>query len=457
MHTKQKILTYKGKLSLKPSHIIYSLGLLGFYWYGLTVFIGPDGHLIATGLLVLAFFSYWIRRIWYQFRQNKLFWLSLTLTCYVLLRTLIACLEYPDTISYQIEMGLITAHMCGLPAFLLIPWIINPINIRRIDAFLLIIIISFIANIILTIDANQILKLVTPTNYFYINRHLRMNPNTAGLLVDFLVLGLMTVGIHWLSQIKRNHKIQHFILSTALWTVIVWLLCSILISSESRSAWIALILTITIAIMITLLLCLKASDRFKKSSITFIIIFICFSTITIWINMNQIKEELTKEKESILKVVKGQFNNIPQHSVGKRISAYKFAIQKIIERPILGWGPGTFELLVKNEARNSIKHLKHAHNVILRILFQYGLLGTLIVLFIFFIAIKTVIKELLNNNLPKEWVIFITGSVFMYIIFSQTAPTIAHQQYRYILIFLQCIIFAINIEHESPYNFRANK
>ena len=75
------------------------------------------------------------------------------------------------------------------------------------------------------------------------------------------------------------------------------------------------------------------------------------------------------------------FNNFPDNSLSlieayPRLEIWRFSIENILKRPVLGWGGGTFPILYETLKG---KWIGHPHNIIFEIAFNYGLLTAVII------------------------------------------------------------------------------
>ena len=74
------------------------------------------------------------------------------------------------------------------------------------------------------------------------------------------------------------------------------------------------------------------------------------------------------------------FNNFPDQSIGlsdayPRLEIWKFSIENILKRPLLGWGGGSFPIV--HETFKG-KWVGHTHNIIFELAFNYGVLTAVI-------------------------------------------------------------------------------
>lgn len=434
--------SFKNLLLERYKQLVYFLGLFGFYWYTLTLFLGPDGHLISIVLLLIAFFAYWIRRIWPELRYCSLFWLALAITMYIILRTFFAYIEFPETRAYQIEMGLQLTHLGGLATLLLVPWLSEENKMFRADWILILITISYLGNIYLVLDWSQIWAMISPYKSFYINHELRFNPNSAGLLSGIILLALLSFGLRWLGLIKQNKGLLACLVAFFLWIAAIWIFVFITLSSDSRSGWIAMSIVFPFSIGVLIYYYFNKSQKFLNTSIIFLICIFVAIFIAGWHQSDRIIHEFTKESETLTKLAHLNFNNLPQHSVGKRISLWKTGNELFAKRPIFGWGPGTIRHLIHVNANPTTKHLNDLHSVPLQLLVQIGIVGTLLFMALIILAMIEIIRAGKEKYIPIELTIFLLGSLSMYIIFTTINFPFHMEQFRYMFLIILSFSFS---------------
>ena len=84
---------------------------------------------------------------------------------------------------------------------------------------------------------------------------------------------------------------------------------------------------------------------------------------------------------------------------------WQYAITFIKERPLWGWGSGTFPHLIEN---STAYWRGHPHNLVLELAFSFGLLITLIIVLNFIQKISLKLKKKWEN-----WRIYNSESLFL--------------------------------------------
>mgnify|MGYP001169338946 CR=1 FL=1 len=194
-------------------------------------------------------------------------------------------------------------------------------------------------------------------------------------------------------------------------TIICLLFIVSLLLTNSRNSWIGMLFSIQIIF------------GFETMFIIIPLLILLFFILTLFISLvpSSIKDVLVTFFPINI------FNNFPDNSLSfyesyPRLEIWKFSIENILRRPLLGWGGGSFPIVYESLKG---KWIGHPHNIIFELAFSYGLLTAVIIsskvfqyLYKFYKLIKyytnSKIKSI-NHNLvfEKAWfssILFITYS-----------------------------------------------
>lgn len=143
-------------------------------------------------------------------------------------------------------------------------------------------------------------------------------------------------------------------------TAIICLLIVIsIILTNSRNAWLGMIVTIPVMI--------------GFEYIFWFIPLILSIGLVITFSISLIPSNLREELVSFFTI--NIFNNFPENSISldesfPRLGIWSFSLRAISERPLFGWGGGTFGILHKTF---NGKWIGHPHNIILELAINYGI------------------------------------------------------------------------------------
>ena len=202
------------------------------------------------------------------------------------------------------------------------------------------------------------------------------NPNYSGLWLTMmwpLSIALMKEKIHFKEFLKS--KIMF---------IIVILITTFAVLTNSRNAWAGLFLSIPIFLG-------KKSLRWYLPLILIIVLFIFASFLPfIPLEIKDLSEALIpKTVENKFSEIILNFNTFP------RIDIWNNAIQYILQKPLFGWGAGSFPFLynLKTGFWNN-----HTHNLFLELSISYGII---VAFLIYYVYIKTLVKSY-NNIFVKK-------------------------------------------------------
>jgi len=170
-------------------------------------------------------------------------------------------------------------------------------------------------------------------------------------------------------------------------TIICLLFIVCLLLTNSRNSWIGMFITIQIMFGFETILLV----------IPLLVLSIFLLTFLISVIPISIRDTLT----NLLPI--NILNNFPDNSVSlteayPRLGIWKFSIDNILERPLFGWGGGSFPIVYETSKNNWIGH---PHNIIFEIAFNYGLLTALLICSKIFKSLYKFYKSIANYDQMK--------------------------------------------------------
>jgi O-antigen ligase len=142
----------------------------------------------------------------------------------------------------------------------------------------------------------------------------------------------------------------------------------------------------------------------------FILMIICVVSLIVF-TPKQFETEI--RFENLLQFEELKFSG--EASILNRVESYKLSWQMFQERPVFGWGLGSFNGF-KNIKWTTIQ--KYPHNILLELLAETGVVGCLLFLFLCYLIIKKIFRDksmMLNQNLSLRFFLLLTFifSLFM--------------------------------------------
>ena len=183
-----------------------------------------------------------------------------------------------------------------------------------------------------------------------------------------------------------------------------------LIFSYSRAAWVSLLASLVIA----LILALKMPKKVLLFASVVSVVALCLSAGAIWQRMDSTTEDSSGDLKTHLK---SSSNISTDQSNLERINRWKSAFRMFKEKPVLGWGPGTYQFLYapyqysgdKTEISTDFGDAGNSHSEYLGSLSESGLPGALIFILVILFSLVSGIKVLYQNT--NRFTFFFTVSV----------------------------------------------
>ncbi len=213
--------------------------------------------------------------------------------------------------------------------------------------------------------------------------------------------------------------------------VIFWIfMCSIsamgIVFSQSRSAWLA---SVIIIIPIVFYHLYKTNQiKFKAVALLAIISI----GITFLTNLPEIAEQrVASGKEVFKKLIEGNIDfqaaTITDSSILERYKLYELFLEKWKERPILGYGPGTSEILLKRVGSHyeQLSRYDHFHNVVFDLLPQLGVVGLILYAGCFCIIIRQLVHGKRHAHIELDYYLVALGGFSLIAVAGQFAQPLA--------------------------------
>ncbi|MGD0582956.1 MAG: O-antigen ligase family protein [Bacteroidales bacterium] len=159
--------------------------------------------------------------------------------------------------------------------------------------------------------------------------------------------------------------------------------------SYSRAAW----LSLSVSAVVTLILILKVSWKIIIPALTILVIIIITTWSSMLIRLNENRQDSSLNLEKQLRSIA---NIRTDASNLERINRWKSALRMSAERPLFGWGPGTYQFTYapfqmaseKTQISTNWGEGGNAHSDYLGLLAEAGIPGMIIYLALIFVILK---------------------------------------------------------------------
>lgn len=229
---------------------------------------------------------------------------------------------------------------------------------------------------------------------------------------------------NWQNPAFMNYIDHNIYLAFSLFVTLFLLLCG---HTNKKSR--------VILIIISMLFLLSLyTENGRSGQLAFIFIYLLFSILTFWhkksiiflsvlgiVGINVSAYFLSsnfKKRIDNIQIQLDQLEKNKVNSLNTRYYLYKYSFEKIKEKPLLGYGTGSFVKEFSSISEHATKIIagvhKTPHNNYLFVWFELGLLGLLVFLCIFFFQLKA------YNSLNQGYFRMIFPAVFLVIMLTDT-------------------------------------
>ena len=169
--------------------------------------------------------------------------------------------------------------------------------------------------------------------------------------------------------------------------IICFLFLTCILLTNSRNSWLGMFFSIQIMLGFDTIFLLIPLMLFAFICLTFIISILPISVRNYFFSFVPIN----------------LFNNFPDQSIGfseayPRLEIWKFSIENILKRPLLGWGGGSFPIVYETFKG---KWIGHPHNIIFELAFNYGVITAFILSSRISQYLYKYYKLIANYSVPK--------------------------------------------------------
>jgi O-antigen ligase len=372
-------------------------GLVGLYVFSFFAFLGHSAS--AAGLLLMLF-SLFGRPAESQsiVRNDPILWLGGAFAGYLVLHAVIA------DISPAAQWGAIH-EWARLFLFVVIAWWMRG-DPKRIYVSLALALLGFFVRLAIDGSASDIETMLDGgrTGFAY-------SINFAGILSGACLITLVLAAP---LVIKRPLKINGRLLIILCWVSCLAVTYQVHIAAQRRGAWIATAIGLVVALAVF------AYRSASGQQLQKLVLAIALLVPVALYNAGVFADHISRDRATLSALLHGaDMEQIEiKGSAAIRLHMLHFGLKRWLERPLLGWGPGTevlsdldyraFEDPLDRLQARELPHT-HLHNQIVTVLVQLGAIGAgFFVVLIYFVVREMVIahrKELL----PAELFALISG------------------------------------------------
>jgi O-antigen ligase len=383
------------------------VGLAALYLFAFSGGWSTAGIYSGLALMLLALLPQ-APLVWRKWRGEHLFWWVILLTAYLLVTTAWSAFRLPSLADEQWRSGW-GLVIIGGPLTLVTAWWIGG-DERLIRRVLLLALAGFVLGLCLRIDWQQL------PNYLHGVRmthdvHYDRSPNATGLYTAISLLGLFVFTTWDWHHFGRRQKV----LVAVLGGVLAVVLLQLLIFSQSRAAWLGFV-----PLMLAIVLLYARRHGFSSR----------YQLLVLGVGLSILVALLWYYLPVLEKRVVEQYNN---GAVMTRFELWRIGLAAFVDRPLLGWGGGSVEYLLRQGNMHAYPHL---HNLYLQMLVTIGGIGALLFAVVYGHIVRRAWRVWRQGRISEDIALFLAAATLQFLIaaFFQVRHDEAWGKYFIILI-----------------------
>jgi len=343
-------------------------GLLGLYAFLLFFQLNATVAYVGLALMTLVFAVQ--HRGWRPLlRRSAVAWLVVVLALYITIHAYGSAREFPQTAQDQRTVLINWLHwLWFIPA----AWVVYR-QADALDRMLLALAAGVLARILIQADWAEVGYLFAwpRTGFGY-------SPIVFALLCGMASLGLLLFAPRFLQRVWPGGRAVR-------WAVFVGWLSSLAIFLEAmfltqtRSAVLAAAVVFPVALLARYWDWLLGHGLRSVKGLAVLALILLLGGLFVGKNAGPILSRMNAEPEAVANILKGNTQIPATESIGTRVGLWRIGFKAWVERPWLGWGPGSTRMLVEQATPDAfLRSHAHLHNLYLEILVRLGLLGGLL-------------------------------------------------------------------------------
>lgn len=439
----------------RRQHISDWLGIGGLALFSGCALLSISGAYLGLGLMLLALSI--APGVWVELRRQPLVWLSLLCMAYISWRALIATFEFSPALRGSIlEEAL---DWCLLCLFVLPAWWMKG-SPRRVLLALGLMLGGFVLGALLALDSTTLQDILHGGRT---GLHFG-KPIIFGFHCAVGLLGMVAL-IQALSDGEPLHSAPRRLrwLWMALASAALLLFLQGLILSQSRGVWLAFVPALALTWFLSRDRSRQAPiEHRRRSALIAGALMLLILLPTLALHWHSIGKRLTFEQRELGVVLRQGLDEAPLTSSTYRLHLWRFGLHRWLERPLLGHGPGSSQILVDQAKRPELTNPEsglaydHLHNAYLELLNQLGLVGLALVVALVGLLLRGCLRAHRKGPVSRPLLAFLCGNLMLIAVYSLTDFRHLHWNWQFYWLILAGAIFSLDAPIKTAASPSAN-
>jgi len=425
-------------MPLNRSVLAQHLGKTGLYLFAISGSLGQGG--VYTGLGLMAFgFLLIIDETWKTLRREPAFLIAVVLTVYIVVRGVAAFHAWPAEPPVQFLGGTWDlVAVAGLFSLVTGYWL--DASARRIALVLQLALLGLFLGVLKGIDWQHFATYMAWRPVFGMG-------NGAGLYAVIAMTGLLILRSSTLFDGGWQQRSLPPGVRKLGVVLLLLVFTAVFLLSQTRAAWLAALLVLPVVFVA--ILHHNAGRRRKKWLAGFeVVVLAAVLILGVTLGAGTIEKRLGAEQASITMLFSGDLRDLPADSVGLRVRLWDDALQRIGERPLLGWGAGSAPVLIRELALPG--ELSHYHNLYLQLAVELGLVGLGLFALWSLVVVQAAVRAWRERRTGFDYLLFLLAVLAIFLVVSCFQIRHDDERGQYLLILIGALALTHKLRLSQP-------
>lgn len=208
-----------------------------------------------------------------------------------------------------------------------------------------------------------------------------------------------------------------------LWALVFIILLESLVLSQTRGVWLAAAVVYPVALLVRYQTENLREQLFSLKGLAVLLVLLVLAFGFFKFNSASLQNRTQLDAQTLEQAQAPQITNPAARSVSDRLAMWRVGWQLWLQRPVLGYGPGSTEMLMRQSGDLSLNTpidgqlYYHLHNHYLEILLRFGGVGAVLFAVLPLWLIPRVWRGLQQAWLPRDYALFLLSGWAMAAIF----------------------------------------
>lgn len=435
------------------------LGYLGLLFYSFFALLDVSKANIGLIMMMAGLFLKQGTK-WRGFSRDPFLILSCAFLLYTCIVSLLAALEFPH-LTWKILDAAKNWPVRGFFSLLIVAFWISSWKTGQTDRLCALIVFlifcGFLVRVFLRLDW---VNLPGQLHGFWsgqMRASFGYSSVNLGTWSAMLMLGLIICARRWMGEERAGSFPVRF-LSWAGAFVIIFL-C--LLFSQSRTAWVATLMTVPSFGAASLFFA-----RVRRKRICYWMALCLFLVIILLVPAcsDMIRNRLMSEYGSVVLIVSGGSADVcsPEllrSSIGQHWLLFGAFWKEFLSRPLIGWGPGTMEALIDSSGLSEAAGLRfpHFHNSYFNVLAEFGIIGFGMVSLMFFLIFRAAWMNFRKGLIPSDLFFLVVGTLTIFGLCALTGEPLQSTNGGHVISLLGGISYSLNMSGSAMQEWSLTK